>query len=148
MVNNLKNISCYDGLLPADIASEGADRHIAGGPLYTVDQVQAVLGGGGSKLLPWTGKCRRDLQDKLSMDLDDAAELVRQAIQRGRFKGAEWCCGKAKHLWAACDAYVLTRSEWNRHAHRDLEVEYYVKFSVKASGDLLLLISCHNPEQR
>ena len=39
-------------------------------------------------------------------------------------------------------------SEWIEAAYKSFEVEYYVKFAVGKSGHVLLIVSCHLPENR
>lgn len=148
MVNTLINISAYPESIPADAAQEGADLTIRGGPLYESRQVLALVRHDGGQVEPWTKKCVKDLREKFSIDHDGAAELVREAITSGNFRNSSWCRGNKETLWAACDAYVLKREEYIRHAHKYMEIEYYVKFAIHQSGKLLLLISCHNPEDR
>ena len=50
--------------------------------------------------------------------------------------------------WAACDAYVLVRTEHLPHLRKDMECEYYIKFAIGKTGTVLLLASCHLPEDR
>lgn len=145
MVNNPINSSAYQGMPPVE---KQAERGIPGGPLYEKQQVLGLVETDGNCLSPWTKKCIKDMRDKLCIDNDGAAELVRAAVIQGTYRNSEWCQGNKEHIWAACDAYVLKRFEWNRFAHKDLEIEYYVKFAINRSGKLLLLISCHNPENR
>ena len=45
--------------------------------------------------------------------------------------------------WAACDAYVLTQYEYIEAAHKEMPIEYYVKFGIARTGTLLLIISIH-----
>ena len=148
MVNTLKNVSAYPGAVPAGVKEKGADRTILGGPLYEPRQVLALVKADGSQLHLWTKKCVKDLRDKLSLDHEGAAELVRDAVASGSYRNSQWCQGNNEIYWVACDAYVLKREEYIRHAHKTMEIEYYVKFAIHGSGKLLLLISCHNPEDR
>ncbi|PLY15334.1 MAG: hypothetical protein C0631_07640 [Sedimenticola sp.] len=70
------------------------------------------------------------------------------AVQSGRFRGAEWCVQHPNGPWAACDAYSFVRREWLAHAHREMSMEYYIKFAIAKTGKLLLVVSCHPPEDR
>lgn len=148
MVNTLLSMSAYPEPVPADAGQEGADLSIHGGPLYEPPRVLALVRRDGSQVQPWTKKCVRDLRDKLSLDHDGVAQLVREAVTSGDFRNSSWCRGNNETLWAACDAYVLKREEYIRYAHKYMEIEYYIKFALHRSGKLLLLISCHNPEDR
>ncbi|MCF7990496.1 MAG: hypothetical protein K9M02_08645 [Thiohalocapsa sp.] len=121
---------------------------MAGGPLYPVDEVLALLKGAqGQAINLWTRKCILDAQ-KYGLDLQDLAVLLEEAVQHGRFRGSEWCVQKPRGPWAACDAYQLFRSEWIANARRSMRVEYYLKFSMAQTGQLLLLVSCHLSEDR
>lgn len=141
MVNSLINLSAYEGTPPAD---ETHSRRIKGGPLYSQDEVLAAINQGEQALIAWTRKCKDDLL-RQSMDLTDAAKLVRDALSQGRFHNAQWCQQKPSGPWAACDAYSLKRKEWVPAAHKHFIYEYYVKFAVGKTGKLLLLVSCHPP---
>ncbi len=138
MVNNI-NLSNYVGSLPA---SENAGRKIMGGPLYERNQVLSVLSQGVSVISPWTRKCISDLK-KYSMDHADVLELLKCALTTGIFKGSEWCIAKPGGAWAACDSYQVIRSEWVENAHKNMQFEYYVKFAIGKSGNLILTVSCH-----
>jgi len=144
MVNNRGNLSAYSGLPPT---SAQASRDIAGGPLYQPAEVRALLEKGEAAIVPWTRKCKNDLL-RLSLDLTDAQALVREALQQGRFRNSEWCEQQPNGPWAACDAYQLLRKEWVKAAYKEMAFEYYVKFAIGKTGKLLLLVSCHEPQER
>lgn len=142
---NTTIVSRFTGELPLQA---GACRKIAGGPLYPEEEVLALLAGtGGEAVRAWTERCSRDLQ-KWSLDADDLCELIDIAVRAGRFIGAEWCVQHPNGPWAACDAYSLVRQEWVPHARRDMEFTYYVKFAIAKTGKVLLVVSCHPPEDR
>lgn len=134
--------------MPTDLGDDNVDRTIAGGPLYSSECVTALVENDGSNLRTWTKKCLLDMQQKLGIDNDGAAELISETVRQGRYLTSEWCRGTYAVHWAACDAYSLTRKEWNNYAHKELTVEYYLKFAISKSGEVLLLVSCHNPEDR
>ncbi len=138
-------VSRFTGDLPLD---EGACRKIAGGRLYPVAEVQALLTGLGAQAVrAWTNKCQRDMQ-KWSLDTDDLCELLQIALRSGRFRGAEWCVQHPNGPWAACDAYSLVRREWIANARKEMDMEYYLKFAIAKTGKLLLVVSCHPSEDR
>lgn len=142
---NTKIISRYTGPLPE---GEGADRKISGGPLYQAHEVLQLLeNGGGEAITAWTDKCVRDIQ-KWALDADDQLELLRLAVNGGRFICAEWCVQNPSGPWAACDAYSVVRSEWIQAMRREINTEYYIKFAIGKTGTILLLVSCHPPEER
>ena len=137
MVNN---VSAYTGQPPAEGASD-AKRRLAG-PLYNPADVLAVLSSGST--IPWTRDCKSDLQG-LAFDEADIQQLLRDTLQHGRYLNSQWCVQRPTGPWAACDAYQLGRDEWNEYAHRDLRVEYYIKFAIGKTGKILLLVSAHVP---
>ncbi len=126
---------------PSPDAAPG--RKIGGGPLYPKDEVLELLATRGAAAVhAWSRDCIRDVQ-KLELDADDLAGLIREAVCSGRFRGAEWCVQKPDGPWAACDAYSLRRSEWVEAAGKAMPCDYYVKFAIGKTGLLLLLASCH-----
>lgn len=144
MVNNVKNLSAFLGAPPL---SEQADRRIAAGPLYVAADVLALLKQGDAALIPWTRKCKDDLM-RLMLEISDAQALVREALQSGHYRNSEWCVQSPSGPWAACDAYTLRRAEWVQAAHKEMIFEYYIKFAIGKTGKLLLLVSCHEPQDR
>lgn len=138
MVNN---ISAYSDQPPADGAPE-SKRIIKTGPIYPTADVLEVLSAG--RTIPWTRKCTRDLQN-LAFDDDDIKILVKAALQEGRYLNSQWCVQTPTGPWAACDAYKLSRDEWNDYAYKDLRVDYYLKFAIGKTGKILLLVSVHVP---
>lgn len=139
-------VSKHEGALPSD-SGNWKGRKIPDGPLYTTGDVLEVLNLGDNAIRTWTKKCSRDVQN-LSLDADDLCELVRIALHSGQFKGSEWCEQKPFGPWAACDAYSLTRNEWVPAMRREMTFEYYIKFAIAKSGNLLLMASCHLQEDR
>lgn len=133
-------VSRFAGPPPPDAA---AGRKISGGPLYEAGEVLQLLAeAGGAAVIQWTQGCSRDAQ-KLALDSDDLAGLIGEAVQFGRFLGAEWCVQKPDGPWAACDAYSLRRSEWIEVVGKQMVADYYIKFAIGKTGMLLLLASCH-----
>jgi hypothetical protein len=144
MVNNI-NISRYNGSMPASMDD---NRAIPGGPLYQPEEVLALLGEKGfESLIPWTRKCKDDLQ-KYSIDTEDAMALVCRCLRIGQFLGSEWCKQNPSGPWAACDAYRVFVRQWVNAAHKDMNFEYYIKFAIGKTGLILLLVSCHLSENR
>lgn len=142
---NTTIVSSFTSALPL---GDGKSRIIPNGPLYPAADVLQLLGNGGSgSIRAWTTKCIKDLQ-KWSLDDDDLLGLVTTAVRSGRFRGAEWCEQNPGGSWAACDAYSVSRKEWIPAAHKEMDIEYYIKFAVGKTGNILLLISCHPPEDR
>ncbi len=142
---NTRIVSRFTAPLPV---GDGADRTIPGGPLYQAHEVLELLESGGSQAItPLTRKCLDDSQ-KWSLDKDDLLQLLKLAVRSGRFRGSEWCEKKHSGPWAACDAYSVIRMEWIAKAHKEIGMEYYIKFAIGTSGKILLLVSCHPSETR
>lgn len=118
-------------------------RRIAAGPLYAVDDVLEALAAQTLRVV--TRKAMRDVQE-LSLDDEELAQLIRRAVQYGRYKNSEWCeAGRTQTAtsWAACDAYTVSRDERNETAGKSFTCEYYLKFAIGKTGLVLLVVSCH-----
>jgi hypothetical protein len=127
---------------------EGGDRRIKGGPLYSREEVLGLIDSSGvDSIILWTQKCVDD-QQKYSLDTDDAHRLIGNALKHGRYRKSEWCRQKPSGPWAACDSYSVVDRKWVENAHKDMDFEYFVKFAIAESGAVLLLVSCHPPEER
>lgn len=123
-------------------------RIIPSGPLYPPSEVLKLIKQiSEDDVIAWTEKCILDLQN-LNLDARDLMELVTIAVTRGRFRKSEWCIQAPNGPWAACDAYSLVRKEFIEKAYREMDVEYYLKFAISLTGAVLLIISCHPPEDR
>lgn len=112
---------------------------IGGGPLYLLDRIQALVSES-ERVVLWTTKCRRDVPN-LGWDENDVAGLIR-SLTPGDYKDSEWC-DNGKGAWAACDAYTIRRREWVEAAHKEMTVEYFLKFAIGKTGALVLMVSCH-----
>lgn len=144
MVKSMINLSVYIGQPPA----HGIEQKIhTDDPLYEVKHVLDILSGGDEKTIPWTKKCINYLQN-LALDSSGACTLVQDAVTQGKYLNSQWCEQKTNGPWAACDAYRLFRDEWAENAHKYMRFEYYVKFAIGKTGKILLLVSCHPPQQR
>lgn len=118
------------------------DLLVVNGPLYPAPDVLHLLEKKAS-VNPFTAKCRSDLTN-MAMDMGDASDLIRDALEYGKYINSQWCISDVKKkMWAACDAYRLKRKEWDHVTHKDLSFSYYVKFAIHKNGTLLLLASCH-----
>ncbi len=143
MVNTV-NVSRYTGTPPKGVA----ERKIQANPLYTSCEVNELLRNEENQVVqPWTKKCIGDIQ-KLGFGEDDLPGLIKLAVNRGRFIGAEWCQQNPDGPWAACDSYSVIRREWIDAAYKEMDMEYYIKFAIGKSGRILLLVSCHPSEDR
>ena len=112
---------------------------IAKGPLYDLARVQRLATAGG--LNTWTDRCDKAVYELFSGDLEAVAGLLGH-LRPADYRDSEWC-EDGRRAWAACDAYVLRRSEWIAAAHKDMPVDYFLKFAIARSGALILMVSCH-----
>ncbi|MDP1606577.1 MAG: type II toxin-antitoxin system MqsR family toxin [Rhodocyclaceae bacterium] len=130
-----KNLSAFDGAPPKD----DENRKIAGGPLYSLSEVQALTQQTDALKL-WTRRCIQDVA-KLGFDTDDVGGLIRELSEQD-YRDSEWC-DNGKEAWAACDAYMLKRLEFIETAGKYLRIDYFLKFALGKTGKLLLIVSCH-----
>ena len=133
---NRKIVSLYGAELPG----VGQEREIKNGPLYDKDHVLELSTE--ENIVVWIDKCGCDLQ-YLGIDLEEVAELIKASLKKGTFLGSQWCKQKTNGPWAACDAYRISRSEWNYMLHKGILNEYYIKFAINKTGRSLLVVSCH-----
>jgi hypothetical protein len=131
----------------SDPPVSGGTRVISGGPLYRADEVLSLLEHPKTTTTLWSQKCRADVA-KLDFETSDVAVLIGQALKTGAFLNSEWCTSKPDGPWAACDAYVIKRTEWIQYARKELDVTYYIKFCIGKTGAILLVASCHLEENR
>ncbi len=137
---NKNNVSQYNASPPPD--SEDGDPSINGGPLYLPLDVRGILDAGEDAINLWTKKCGFDVQ-KMDMDKAGVATLISTALTQGRYINSQWCVPQPGEPWAACDAYSVTRGEWIENANKYMDFEYYIKFAINRSGNLILTVSCH-----
>ncbi|SEL63253.1 hypothetical protein [Ectothiorhodospira marina] len=135
MITSKRNVSAYDGL-PLD----GGNRKIPNGPLFEPERVLRLVRD--EALTVWARGAIEDAA-KWEMDIPALCQLVGKAVMQGRYIGSEWCVQKPNGPWAASDAYKVTISEWNPCARRELDVTWYVKFSIAQTGSVLLSVSNH-----
>lgn len=112
---------------------------IASGPLYELSRIKAIAQCESSLFL-WTRKCRHDTE-VLALDLDDVSALILE-LQERDYRNSEWC-ENGKGGLAACDAYALSRTEWNEAAHKNMTANYFLKFAIGTAGAVILVVSCH-----
>ena len=130
-----KNLSAFDGVPPL----EGENRKIAGGPLYSLTEIQTLTEQPGCVQF-WTSKCRRDAAN-LSLSPADVGGMIRELKARD-YRDSEWC-DNGKGFWAACDAYSLARNEYLENVGKWFRMEYFLKFAKNKTGELVLIVSCH-----
>ena len=139
MINNRVNISQYQGKLPTD-EELNANRNISDSPIYSASDVLRLAQG--TNLHFWSKGAISDSL-KWKLDAEDTASLVQLAATSGSFKCAEWCQQQPNGPSAACDAYTVTRLEWNEAAHKTYSTTYYLKLAISKTGTVLLMASNH-----
>jgi hypothetical protein len=112
---------------------------IGAGPLYDLARVQA-LAARADRVKLLTQKCRQDVHN-LGWDEDHVAQLLLSLTAKD-YKDSEWC-DNGRGAWAACDAYTIRRREWVPAAHKELTMDYFLKFAIGKAGTLVLMLSCH-----
>lgn len=112
---------------------------IASGPLYELVRVQRLAAVGG--LNTWTDRCDNAVYGLFAGDLEAVAGLLGH-LRPTDYRDSEWCTN-GRNALAACDAYSLRRLEWVPSAGKEMGVEYFLKFAVGKTGQLVLLVSCH-----
>ena len=116
-------------------------RHkIAAGPIYDLLSIQRMLEDE-SKLIAWTGKCRKDVMRLFDGDLAEVVDLI-QRLKLRDYIYSEWC-ENGHGFIAACDAYTVKRNEERKDTGEYLTVEYFLKFGMSKTGAVLLVVSCH-----
>ena len=120
--------------------SESGRVKIAGGPLYDLARVQAIVEDE-TRLFTWTEKCRKDVFKLFDDDLAEVAGLI-QCLKASDYIDSEWC-ENGKNAMAACDAYSIRRMEVIAATGKAMAVGYFLKFAIGKAGNLVLLVSCH-----
>lgn len=120
---------------------------IAGGPLYGLDEVKALADA--AQVILWTRKCIQDVRnlyegvrDDYDSDLAMVSDLLQRLDTAGRYIDSEWC-DNGKGSLAACDAYEVRRADLIPATGDRRVTRYFVKVAIGATGQLLLMASCH-----
>lgn len=113
---------------------------IEGGPLYELARVQQLVGNPDCINL-FTRTCIGEVHKLFDSDTEQVAALI-QALDLRDYIDSEWC-ENGKSGVAACDAYCIRRTEVVAATGRSMAVEYFLKFAVSRTGQLVLLVSCH-----
>jgi hypothetical protein len=128
-------VSEYSHTSPA----KGGGEKIAGGPLYGLARVKAIVHEG-TGLQLWTRDCVKDVQ-ALGWDNADVIELLLQ-LTEDDYIDSEWC-KNGRGAYAACDAYSIRVKERIEALNADRLIEYFVKFAINRLGAMVLTVSCH-----
>lgn len=113
---------------------------ISDGPLYDLVRVKAIIADE-NQLQLWTRKCRLDVQNLFDSDFDRVVALL-ESLQASEYVDSEWCDNGAKAL-AACDAYRCQRREMIPSTGKYMMIDYFLKFAIGKTGQLVLVVSCH-----
>jgi hypothetical protein len=118
------------------------NRSIQGGPILDLAEIQrAITSGELSEDSIWvaTDKADADLY-KLEWDERRVCDLI-CALEASDYNTSEWATSSSNSTHA-CDAYVINFDD--EEGVRDWRgPEYYIKFSLNASGLTICVISCH-----
>jgi len=118
----------------------GGRVKIEGGPLYDLVRVQTLVDDPDA-INFITEKCRRDLHSLFDSDTKQVAELI-QALRPQDYLDSEWC-ENGKSGVAACDAYRFRRAEVIPATGKTISSEYFLKFAIGRTGQLVLMVSSH-----
>lgn len=113
---------------------------IDGGPLYDLATVQQLVDDPDCINL-FTRTCIGEVQKLFDSDTEQVAALI-QALDQRDYIDSEWC-ENGKVGVAACDAYRIKRAEVVVATGKSMTTEYFLKFAIGKTGQLVLLVSCH-----
>ena len=113
---------------------------IAGGPLYDLARVQKLVANPDCIELA-TRACFRDVDNLFGSDVGRVAQLI-SALRSTDYRDSEWC-ENGKTGVIACDAYQIRQAEMLDNHNQHVTVDYFLKFAIGKTGQLVLLVSCH-----
>ncbi len=118
----------------------GGRIKIDGGPLYDLATVKQLVDDPDCINL-FTRTCIGEVQKLFDSDTEQVAALI-QALDQQDYIDSEWC-ENGKTGVAACDAYRIRRAEVVAATGKPMTTEYFLKFAIGKTGQLVLLVSCH-----
>ncbi|MBU3649153.1 MAG: hypothetical protein FGM28_02465 [Limnohabitans sp.] len=128
--------------VPLDQLSD-AQRRIAGGPVWKLDEVQRLMAAGELKSL-LTPKSGSDVYIHFSWTLREVGVLFHQ-LQKNHFRNSQWVSlPKNPNDVYAADSYVLPKG-YLPHGSvlgNDLP-SVYVKFTIRSNPQLMTFVSVH-----
>jgi len=89
----------------------------------------------------FTRTCISEVHKLFDSDMEQVAALI-QALGKQDYIDSEWC-ENGKSGVAACDAYRIRRAEVIPANGKTISVEYFLKFAIGKTGQLVLMVSCH-----
>ncbi len=113
---------------------------IDGGPLYDLATVKQLVDDPDCINL-FTRTCIGEVHKLFDSDTEQVAALI-QALDQQDYIDSEWC-ENGKTGVAACDAYRIRRAEVVAATGKPMTTEYFLKFAIGKTGQLVLLVSCH-----
>ena len=118
----------------------GRVKILGTGPLYQLTRVQAIAANE-NQLKLWTQKCIHDVNRLFDSDLAQVAELV-ACLKESDYIDSEWC-ENGRLALVACDAYRIRRTFVAQATGKRMPIEYFLKFAIGKTGNLVLMVSCH-----
>ena len=131
-------LSLYSTSPPAQLG--GGRIKIDGGPLYDLATVQQLVDDPDCISL-LTRTCIGEVQKLFGSDTEQVAALI-QALSEQDYIDSEWC-ENGKTGVAACDAYRIRCAEVAAATGKSMTMEYFLKFAIGKTGQLVLMVSCH-----
>ena len=131
-------LSQYSTSPPTELG--GGRIKIDGGPLYDLATVKQLVEDSDCINL-FTRTCIGEVHKLFDSDTEQVAALI-QALDQQDYIDSEWC-ENGKTGVAACDAYRIRRAEVVAATGKPMTTEYFLKFAIGKTGQLVLLVSCH-----
>lgn len=131
-------LSQYSTSPPTELG--GGRIKIDGGPLYDLATVKQLVEDPDCINL-FTRTCIGEVRKLFDSDTEQVAALI-QALDQQDYIDSEWC-ENGKTGVAACDAYRIRRAEVVAATGKPMTTEYFLKFAIGKTGQLVLLVSCH-----
>ncbi|THB63506.1 MAG: hypothetical protein D6B27_12110 [Gammaproteobacteria bacterium] len=141
----MKIVSKYTESPPLSNKATDKERFIrnSGNPIYSKDEVIEAIRSN-AKIAPYTERCINNLSI-LNLEIKDMPELLMKVVNSGEHINSQWCLNTKGTTWAASDSYVYRYEHYIEHIHKYLPCEYYVKFAIGKTGNIILLVQIHQP---
>lgn len=121
----------------------GLPDKISNGPLY--GNILNIIDT--ATIIVVTKQCKKDVA-ALEKDAGDIKYAIKSAVRSGRYVGSEWCLLNQNETWAACDSYSFVETTWIEAANKDMPCNFYIKFCISKTGNVLLTVSYHPERSR
>jgi len=113
---------------------------IGNGPLYKLARVKTIARDSGALKLV-TRNCRKEFGKLFEHDYVALTCLI-QSLSDSDYLHSEWCESSPIAV-VACDAYRAYRIDTAPVTGKVMNMEYFVKFAIGQSGDLIFIVSLH-----